>query len=153
MKNKKAKKVLALVMVFILVAAFVPMDWAKTNVSAAGTKYVFDASAESKIAGIDKKAPVENGTYGTDGYFTLTGTVTRGNSDNPISAELAKGAEATEEAPAKQSGELKFTVTGTADVVISATSTGGSNTSEVVLVKDGSQRIKADGAESEVNAV
>lgn len=60
MKNKKAKKVLALVMVFILVAAFVPMDWAKTNVSAAGTKYVFDASAESKIAGIDKKAPVEN---------------------------------------------------------------------------------------------
>ena len=152
MKNKKAKKILALVMVFILVAAFVPMDWAKTSVAAASTKYVFDASTETRIAGIDKKASVENGTYGTEGYFTLTGTVTRGNSDT-ISAELAKGAEATADTPAKQSGELKFTVTGTADVTISATSTGSSNTSNVVLVKDGSQRIKADGAESELNAV
>ena len=95
-------------MAALMVVGLIPTGFAAKAVSAANNVYTFDASAETAITTAEKKTAIASGKYGTEGYFTLSGTVTRGNSDT-FSAELAKGADDKEE------GALTFTVTGTAD--------------------------------------
>ena len=152
MKSKKSKRVMAVVMAVLLAVGIMPMDWAATKVAAAGTSYTFDAATEAAITGAEKKAAIAAGKYGTDGYFTLAGTVTRGNSST-FSAELAKESKNEAGEVEKAAGELTFTVTGAADVVISATSTGGSNTSDLSLFDAAGNKVTADGAASGNNAV
>ena len=121
-------------MAALMVVGLIPTGFAAKAVSAANNVYTFDASAETAITTAEKKKAIASGKYGTEGYFTLSGTVTRGNSDT-FSAELAKGADDKEE------GALTFTVTGTADVVVTATSTGSSNTSDLALVDASGNKI------------
>ena len=134
MKRKTKRRIMALVMAALMVVGLIPTGFAAKAVSAANNVYTFDASAETAITTAEKKKAIASGKYGTEGYFTLSGTVTRGNSDT-FSAELAKGADDKEE------GALTFTVTGTADVVVTATSTGSSNTSDLALVDASGNKI------------
>ena len=134
MKRQTKRKIMALVMAALMVVGLIPTGFAAKAVSAANNVYTFDASAETAITTAEKKKAIASGKYGTEGYFTLSGTVTRGNSDT-FSAELAKGADDKEE------GALTFTVTGTADVVVTATSTGSSNTSDLALVDASGNKI------------
>ena len=134
MKRKTKRRIMALVMAALMVVGLIPTGFAAKAVSAANNVYTFDASAETAITTAEKKTAIASGKYGTEGYFTLSGTVTRGNSDT-FSAELAKGADDKEE------GALTFTVTGTADVVVTATSTGSSNTSDLALVDASGNKI------------
>ena len=93
--------------------------------SGSGT-YVFDPDTQVTL-GADKEAIAAGTTY-TDGFFTVVGTVTqRVKSDAVYCVELAK----------KNGGAISFTLTGTADVTVVFSSTGGSNTSAVALL-DGS---------------
>ena len=121
-------------MAALMVVGLIPTGFAAKAVSAANNVYTFDASAETAITTAEKKADIAAGKYGTEGYFTLSGKVTRGNSST-FSAELAKGADDKEE------GALTFTVTGTADVVVTATSTGSTNTSDLALVDASGNKI------------
>ena len=134
MKRQTKRRIMALVMAALMVVGLIPTGFAAKAVSAANNVYTFDASAETAITTAEKKKAIASGKYGTEGYFTLSGTVTRGNSDT-FSAELAKGADDKEE------GALTFTVTGTADVVVTATSTGSSNTSDLALVDASGNKI------------
>ena len=86
-------------------------------------QYVFDAT--KLTAGADKEVIAEGTTF-ADGYFKSVGTVTkRTNSDGTVKAiEVDKALK----------GAIQFTVTATADVVLSMSSTGGSNTSAVALI-------------------
>ena len=121
-------------MAALMVVGLIPTGFAAKAVSAANNVYTFDASKETAITTAEKKADIAAGKYGTEGYFTLSGKVTRGNSST-FSAELAKGADDKEE------GALTFTVTGTADVVVTATSTGSTNTSDLALVDASGNKI------------
>ena len=96
--------------------------------------YVFEAAIDAIISKLEKKAAIPEGKYGTDNYFTLSGTATRGNS-NTYSAELGK----------VENGTLSFTVQGTASVTISITSTGSSNTSDFALLKSDGTKVIPDG--------
>ena len=96
--------------------------------------YVFEAAIDAIISKLEKKAAIPEGKYGTDNYFTLSGTATRGNS-NTYSAELGKA----------ENGTLSFTVQGTASVTISITSTGSSNTSDFALLKSDGTKVIPDG--------
>jgi hypothetical protein len=100
--------------------------------------YTFDAASESVITGAEKKGAV-SGSVGTDGFFTLTGTVTRSNSDK-FSAELGK----------QESGALEFTVAEGADVTFAVSSTGSSNSSDMVLVDASGNRITPKDAKDAV---
>lgn len=73
-------------------------------------------------------APVSTGKY--DDYYSISGEVQyRTNSDGSVKAiQIEK----------KESGSIDFTVSGTASVSIFASSTGGSNSSDIGLLKDGS---------------
>ena len=134
MKRQTKRRIRALVMAALMVVGLIPTGFAAKAVSAANNVYTFDASAETAITSAEKKADIAAGKYGTEGYFTLSGKVTRGNSST-FSAELAKGADDKEE------GALTFTVTGTADVVVTATSTGSTNTSDLALVDASGNKI------------
>jgi hypothetical protein len=134
MKRQTKRRIRALVMAALMVVGLIPTGFAAKAVSAANNVYTFDASAETAITTAEKKADIAAGKYGTEGYFTLSGKVTRGNSST-FSAELAKGADDKEE------GALTFTVTGTADVVVTATSTGSTNTSDLALVDASGNKI------------
>ena len=134
MKRQTKRRIMALVMAALMVVGLLPTGFAAKAVSAANNVYTFDASAETAITTAEKKADIAAGKYGTEGYFTLSGKVTRGNSST-FSAELAKGADDKEE------GALTFTVTGTADVVVTATSTGSTNTSDLALVDASGNKI------------
>ena len=134
MKRKTKRRIMALVMAVLMVVGLIPTGFAAKAVSAANNVYTFDASAETAITTAEKKADIAAGKYGTEGYFTLSGKVTRGNSST-FSAELAKGTDDKEE------GALTFTVTGTADVVVTATSTGSTNTSDLALVDASGNKI------------
>ena len=134
MKRQTKRRIMALVMVALMVVGLIPTGFAAKAVSAANNVYTFDASKETAITTAEKKADIAAGKYGTEGYFTLSGKVTRGNSST-FSAELAKGADDKEE------GALTFTVTGTADVVVTATSTGSTNTSDLALVDASGNKI------------
>ena len=134
MKRQTKRRIMALVMAALMVVGLIPTGFAAKAVSAANNVYTFDASKETAITTAEKKADIAAGKYGTEGYFTLSGKVTRGNSST-FSAELAKGADDKEE------GALTFTVTGTADVVVTATSTGSTNTSDLALVDASGNKI------------
>ncbi|MBR6897089.1 MAG: hypothetical protein IKN24_02855, partial [Lachnospiraceae bacterium] len=97
-------------------------------------EYVLNPSVS--IKDLAKKATIAAGVYGKDDYFTFSGSAVRGNSDT-FSFELSK----------QEGGKLSFTVTGTADVVVSATSTGKSNESHMML-KSGEDGVVPDGAEA-----
>ena len=101
MKNKKAKKVLALVMVFILVAAFVPFEWnfALTPVKAETKNYSFEAS--SLTAAADKEV-VEEGTV-LGNVFKVVGSVTK---------RVSSGAVKSIEVNKAETASLDFTVEG-----------------------------------------
>ena len=84
--------------------------------------YTFDATTLTAAA--DKEA-VEAGTAFAEGYFTSFGKLTkRTKSEAVFCVELEK----------KNAGGLTFTVTGTADVTVWISSTGGSNTSTFNLL-------------------
>ena len=94
--------------------------------SGASGTYVFDPDTQVAL-GADKDAIAAGTTY-TDGFFTVAGTVTqRVKSGAVYCVELAK----------KNGGSINFTLTGTADVTVVFSSTGGDNTSAVGLL-DGS---------------
>lgn len=86
--------------------------------------YVFEAAIDAIISKLEKKAAIPEGKYGTDNYFTFSGTVTRGNSST-FSAEVGK----------TETGCMSFAVQGQASVTINITSTGSSNTSDFALLK------------------
>ena len=92
MKRQTKRRIMALVMAALMVVGLIPTGFAAKAVSAANNVYTFDASAETAITTAEKKTAIASGKYGTEGYFTLSGTVTRGNSDT-FSAERAKGAD------------------------------------------------------------
>ena len=127
MKTKKGRKIMSLVMAFLMVVGIMPMDWTARAVYAADTvNYVFDASTETAITSAEKKAAIAAGKYGTSNYYTLSGNVIRANS-NTLSAELGLKSDSAD------FGTLSFTVTGTADVKVVSQSTGGTNVSEMCL--------------------
>ena len=127
MKTKKGRKIMSLVMAFLMVVGIMPMDWTARAVYAADTvNYVFDASTETAITSAEKKAAIAAGKYGTSNYYTLSGNVIRANS-NTFSAELGLKSDSAD------FGTLSFTVTGTADVKVVSQSTGGTNVSEMCL--------------------
>ena len=118
------KRVLAVAMVLCMA-----LLWLPAHVSAAEAVHTFDATKDVALEGENAtkdKAEIPEGTTFADGYFKVVGTVTqRYKSDKGVyCVELAKGAK----------GALEFTVTGTAKVLITASSTDDSNTSAIALV-------------------
>ena len=119
MKNKKAKKVLALVMAFVLMVAFVPFEWnfALTPVKAETKSYSFTPS--SLTAKADKEA-VDEGTVLGEAFKAVGSIIKRTDSNGAVkSIEVGKG----------ETASVDFTVTGTATVTINVGSTGGKNIS------------------------
>ena len=96
--------------------------------------YVFEAAIDAIISKLEKKAAIPEGKYGTDNYFTFSGTVTRGNSST-FSAEVGK----------TETGCMSFAVQGQASVTINITSTGSSNTSDFALLKSDGTKVIPDG--------
>ena len=96
--------------------------------------YVFEAAIDAIISKLEKKAAIPEGKYGTDNYFTFSGTVTRGNSST-FSAEVGK----------TETGYMSFAVQGQASVTINITSTGSSNTSDFALLKSDGTKVIPDG--------
>ena len=125
MKNKKGKKILAILMAALMVIGIMPMDWAMKSVSAAGpTTYSFDAT--SLTAAADSEAIVAGTSMSEDNYITTFGDVKKRTSSS--------GSVASTEIGKNNSGGFTFTVTGTADLSFTTSSTGGKNTSAIGLV-------------------
>ncbi len=76
------------------------------------------------------KAIIPEGTTYADGFMKIIGKVTQRYQDT-------KGGVYCVEVDKDQKGAIEFTVTGTADVTVTAASTGGSNSSAVGLVNTG----------------
>ena len=129
------KRVLAWTMATLMVLGVLPIGpyGFGHKVKAAGTTY--QLSPETSIASIEKKGAIAEGTYGTEGYFTLSGTAIRGNS-NTYSFELGK----------EKAGALEFTVTGKATVSVEFCSTGGSNESQMALLASDESGVIPDNA-------
>ncbi|MCR5743319.1 MAG: right-handed parallel beta-helix repeat-containing protein [Lachnospiraceae bacterium] len=141
MKISKTRRVIAWLLALILIIGLMPdglsglmANRAYAEGSSSTTVYTLDA--QTVLAGYEKKAAVASGKYGTGSYFTVGGDVTRSNSGT-YSFQLASKAE----------GTIGFSVTGSADVEIVATSTGSSNTSEIEL-RGAEDAVKPDGANS-----
>jgi len=126
MNNKGLKRVLAFVLTLILIVAMIPMDWAATltPVKAETKSYSFEATS---LTTTEDKEAVEEGTM-LGGAFKVVGKVTkRKEKDGTVKKiEIDKAEKAS----------LDFTVTGTATLVMSVSSTGGSNNSVVGVKKD-----------------
>ena len=104
----KFKKSVAVIMSIILAVGGTSL-YSANSIKAATNEYVYDASTDSKTVG----------KCGTDNFFELTGTV----SSKTGAVQLAKN----------EGGALEFTTTGTANVVIGASSTSDTNKSDVAL--------------------
>lgn len=102
--------------------------------SADGT-YVFDAATDSVVSKLDKNDKVDAGKYGTEGYFTFSGSVKRANSST-LSVEIGK----------TETGLLTFTVSGTADAAFKVSSTGSTNSSDFILRNADGNGVVAKGA-------
>ena len=102
--------------------------------SADGT-YVFDAATDSVVSKLDKNDKVDAGKYGTEGYFTFSGSVKRANSST-LSVEIGK----------IETGLLTFTVSGTADAIFKVSSTGSTNSSDFILRNADGNGVVAKGA-------
>ena len=99
--------------------------------SAAGTTYTFAPSDVNLGAeATTDKAIIPEGTTFAGGYIRVIGKVTQRYQDT-------KGGVYCVEVDKDQKGAIEFTVTGTADVTVTAASTGGSNSSAVGLVNTG----------------
>ncbi len=93
--------------------------------AASTTEYFLDVTTLDATGVTDKDAVAEGTAY-SDNYYKVVGTVTqRLTGEGTMKAlEIAKNL----------TGALQFTVTGTADVTVVVSSTGGSNTSEVAII-------------------
>ncbi|WP_024867471.1 hypothetical protein [Butyrivibrio sp. FCS014] len=92
---------------------------------AAETTYVFDATT---LTAAKDKEVIEVGTTFANGYITAYGGVTKrinSSTQKVTSTEIGKS----------ESSYFEFIVTGNANVTIETSSTGGSNTSKVALVR------------------
>ena len=98
-------------------------------------QYVFDAATDSVVSKLDKKGKVDAGKYGTEGYFTFSGSVKRANSST-LSVEIGK----------TETGLLTFTVSGTADATFKVSSTGSTNSSDFILRNADDNGVVAKGA-------
>ena len=98
-------------------------------------QYVFDAATDSVVSKLDKKGKVDAGKYGTEGYFTFSGSVKRANSST-LSVEIGK----------TETGLLTFTVSGTADATFKVSSTGSTNSSDFILRNADGNGVVAKGA-------
>ena len=98
-------------------------------------QYVFDAAKDSVILNLGKGDKIEAGKYGTDGYFTFSGSVKRASS-SVYSAEIGKA----------ETGELTFIVTGTANATFKVSSTGSTNSSDFILKDEEGNGVVAKGA-------
>ena len=87
------------------------------------------------VSKLDKKGKVDAGKYGTEGYFTFSGSVKRANSST-LSVEIGK----------TETGLLTFTVSGTADATFKVSSTGSSNSSDFILRNADGNGVVAKGA-------
>ena len=124
---KKARRVLALFMAL----AMIVMDFSSIPVSAdegsgTSTTYTFDAT--TLTAAEDKEAIADGTVLATN--FTSVGTVTKRLKDSTDASQGVKSVEVAKNG----TGAIAFVVTGTADVTVSVSSTGGSNTSTVALI-------------------
>ncbi len=94
------------------------------------TEHTFDSLVDVKLEGENEtkdKAAIPAGTTYADGFFTVVGTVTQ-------RFQESKGGVYAVEIAKNLTGAIAFTTTGVAKVVITVSSTGGSNTSAVALV-------------------
>lgn len=125
--NKKHRRFLSGVLAILLVLSMVPAEKAGIALAADTDAKVLDATG-IPAAGVTDKDPIAEGTTFADGYFKVIGSVTqRTNSDGTMKAlELGKA----------MSGAISFTVSGTADVTLTMSSTGGSNSSAVALINE-----------------
>ena len=98
-------------------------------------QYVFDAATDSVVSKLDKNDKVDAGKYGTEGYFTFSGSVKRANSST-LSVEIGK----------TETGLLTFTVSGTADAAFKVSSTGSTNSSDFILRNADGNGVVAKGA-------
>ncbi len=105
------------------------------------TTYKFDAA---ELTAAKDKEEVTEGTTFADGYFKSVGAVIKRTSgDGSVkSVELGKNL----------TGAIQFTVTETADVKLSMSSTGGSNTSAVALVDEAGNVIANNEGLTEVSS-
>ncbi len=95
-----------------------------------GKTYTFDAKTDVKLEGdaaTKDKAEIPAGTTYADGFLKIVGTVTQRYDET-------KGGVYCVEVAKAEKGSFEFTITGTADVAFTASSTGGSNTSAIGLI-------------------
>ena len=91
----------------------------------AATDYTFDVTTID-AANIADKTAIEEGTTFVDGFFKVMGSVIQRISADKGTTSVEVGKDLT--------GAIQFTITGTADVTVVMSSTGGSNTSKVGLL-------------------
>ncbi|MGN0506076.1 MAG: fibronectin type III domain-containing protein [Lachnospiraceae bacterium] len=100
--------------------------------AAATTEYAFD-STTIPAAGVADKDPIAEGTTFAD-YYKVVGKVTqRVDAEKVVTKYI--------EVDKNLNGAIAFTVMGTADVVVTMSSTGGSNTSAVALIDEAGNSI------------
>lgn len=126
MSRCKKKRFLAFMLTVAMLLGVMPVDLLGgiASVKAAETVHKVDFT---KGTATNDTAPVSTGKY--DDYYSISGAVQyRTNSDGSVKAiQIEK----------KENGSIDFTVSGTASVSIFASSTGGSNQSDIGLLKDG----------------
>ena len=122
--KKLQKRLTSIALALLMLVGMLPMGQV-FEVKADTNAYVFDATTID-ATGVTDKDPVAEGTMYADGYFKTIGTVTQRLTGEGTTRALEIGKNLT--------GALQFTTNGTANVTITASSTGGSNTSEVALI-------------------
>ncbi len=109
------------------------------------TTYTFTAS-DLSADGVEDKAKISDGTYlDEDNYFKVEGSTIqqRVSSSATTSIELGKA----------ETGNIVFTVTGTAEITLVYSSTGGSNSSDVALLNTTSDGLVEDTAGATINSL
>ena len=91
------------------------------------TTYLFDTATIEVAPGQEDRTPIAEGTEFLDGYFKTFGAVVqRLNSSLTTTSYVEVGAD--------ESSGITFTITGTAEIVINVSSTGGTNASSVGII-------------------
>ena len=140
---RRRKQMLAWMLALLMVLGVIPVDSFGGSMKVSAAEAVtYKLQPEESISGVDKKGTIAAGKYGTNDYFTLTGSAVRGNSST-YSFELTKQAQ----------GAISFTVSGKATVKVSFSSNGSSNESQMVLLDGSGQGIQGDGQETVNNSV
>ena len=123
MKTKMRARIMSIAMAILMVVGLMPTDLAVKSVSAS-TSSTFDATT---LTATEDKEKIAEGTKFADGNLVTFGDVAKRINKNTravTSAEIGKNL----------TGGFELTVTGTALVTISYSSTGGSNTSELAVL-------------------